>query len=171
MKTCWCIQQVKTFHSSFPAQQLVDEMKKEELEEVVGALDIDHESNNPHSKTVLKKRLLEKMIQIGVEDFAQNHMEQEQVGMFTSTSALLLLWSTAATLVQLLGEKPAESKKALATQLNRLTNIIGVSAFFSKCDVSFLKECMQDMKLKVQQRSIGTLLVLETHSALYLVPN
>jgi hypothetical protein len=27
------------------------------------------------------------------------------------------------------------------------------------------------MKLKVQQRSIGTLLVLETHSALYLVPN
>jgi len=99
---------------------------------------VDFENNNPNSKVVLRKRLNERMAEIGIEDFVTKHMDEKQL----------------ASLLEAAGATPiSNKKKELVDQTVELVNTFGLQTFFSKFEVHFLKDCLADLNLKCSTES------------------
>jgi len=119
-------------------KQITTLLSQVQLEEIVAPLDIDHDVNNPKHKVVLRKRLVERIMKEGVEEFMSKYMDETKLQEF----------------VLALEEVPvSDKKKELVTQVTRLVHGVGIQTFLSRFDTPFLKVIMKDLKLKCTTES------------------
>jgi len=114
-------------------KQVTSQMKLIQLAHLTAPLKIDHGTNNP-TKTVLRRRLVERMEEQGLEKFlAKSAMNSELLSI----------------LIQAADEKPlSKDKDKLIAQAIEIVNLVGFQAFFSRFDTSFLQHLLTHMDLK-----------------------
>jgi len=118
-------------------KQLVSELKKNVLEQLMKPLHMDlaRNGNNPGSRMVLQKRLCEKMIQFGIEEFLFQFSEktilQEIIDHFGEHTSV----------------PSGASKEDLIHQVVQLVTATGMTKFLNRFDVQFLNECAKELSL------------------------
>jgi len=133
------------------AKQFVAGLKLEELQDVHEVLDIDHGSNNPNSKSVLSKRLIEAIAEVGIESFLE-----ENEKLVVSFAKLLEIPTKDVSDEKLTKSIVAEFK------------LLGTKSLFGKASLDFLQEACRSMKLKSSHTSRDVLIdeiVLQTSIA------
>jgi len=119
-------------------KQITSLLSQVQLEEIVAPLKIDHDVNNPKHKVVLRKRLVERIMKEGVQEFMSEYMDEAKLQEF----------------VRVLQEVPvSDKKKELVTQVTRLVHGVGIQTFLNRFDTPFLKVIMKDLKLKCTTES------------------
>jgi len=114
-------------------KQVTSQMKLIQLAHLTAPLKIDHGTNNP-TKTVLRKRFIEKMEELGLDKFLSKS---------TMTSELLSM------LIQAADEQPlSKDKDKLIFQATEIINLVGFQSFFSRFDIPFLQHLLSEMDLK-----------------------
>jgi len=125
------VSKINSTVEEYGVSQLAESLKLLELQEVCEDLDIDHKDNNPKHKVVLKKRLIEKIIEDGTSTFLSS-LPQAKLEIFLNA----------------LGMKAEKGKEAMVEQLTEAVYSMGAEIFLSKFDVPFLKQCAKDLKIK-----------------------
>jgi len=117
--------------------QVVSRLSLVDLETLCEPLNIDHEGNNV-TKTVLQKRLKEKICEMGIQEFLKNHTDEKTILFFLEAHGV------------------AQAGDKFNNQVQLASNLIiesGATAFISRFDVRFLQDLMEDMNLKCSTTS------------------
>lgn len=130
-------------------KQLSSLLSKVQLAEVCNPI-VDESTSQ--SKVFLKKRLAEKMREMGVKSFLEEHMSVPML----------------KTLIEASGVTTKTSQKDdLVRQLSDLIELIGTEVFLSRYDVTILKSMMDDKKLTYTTSSKSSIiesLTANTHA-------
>jgi len=113
-------------------RKITSEFSKLQLEEFVDTAKIDI-GEASSTKSVLQKRLFEAISREGVDTFFSKRLSVAQV----------------KEVLKVLGLNPSsDSKEKLVQQAVDAFHLVGIQAFLSKFEVSFLQQCMENLKLK-----------------------
>jgi len=114
-------------------KQVTAQMKLVDLQEITKPLEIGPGKGNCPTKTVLRKRLIEYIEAMGLEEFLKKHTTSQTLAIF----------------IRAVDDEPnGNAKDKLIPQAASLINLIGFTTFFSRFDTPFLQHLMTENNLK-----------------------
>jgi len=138
-KKAQLVEHLNTFVAELGFSIFSSELKKDELETAAAFLKLDTSDVKKPTKVYLKKRLGEKAVELGLDKFFAK---------FADNSELISAFADTCGLDEAEDE---EAGKKRAKEISREVESVGNEALFERLDTPFLKELVEEAKLKVDK--------------------